>query len=145
MRVFDLEEKRCPSCFMQYGVPSGFTDKRRNDHKTFYCPGCGTRLSFPEGDTDLDRARRDLERAKQNEAYLNDRIKSARDDAEHERRRRIAATGQVTKLKKRASAGTCPCCNRTFKQLAAHMADKHPQFACEPADDSNVVPLKASA
>lgn len=39
-----------------------------------------------------------------------------------------ATKGVVTRLSKRASAGTCPCCNRTFKQLAAHMATKHQTF-----------------
>lgn len=28
-----------------------------------------------------------------------------------------------------AAFETCPCCKRTFKQLAAHMKNKHPEFA----------------
>lgn len=43
-----------------------------------------------------------------------------------------AARGQVTRLKNRAAAGVCPCCNRTFHQLVRHMAAKHPDFAAEP-------------
>ena len=39
-----------------------------------------------------------------------------------------ATKGVVTRLKKRAIAGVCPCCNRTFQQLAAHMAHKHPDY-----------------
>jgi hypothetical protein len=31
--------------------------------------------------------------------------------------------------KTRTAAGTCPCCTRTFKQLAAHMKNKHPDYA----------------
>lgn len=39
-----------------------------------------------------------------------------------------ATKGVVTRMKRRASAGTCPCCNRTFQQLARHMETKHPSF-----------------
>lgn len=38
--------------------------------------------------------------------------------------------------KKRASAGVCPCCNRTVSQMARHMQAKHPDY--------NVVPLKVA-
>lgn len=35
------------------------------------------------------------------------------------------------RLRKRASAGVCPCCNRTFSQLARHMQTKHPTFIAQ--------------
>lgn len=47
-------------------------------------------------------------------------------------RRTAAAKGRVTRLKNRAAAGVCPCCNRTFQQLARHMAAKHPTFTTAP-------------
>lgn len=139
----EFEEWSCIKCFMPYRLPKGFEAARREDSNTFWCPGCGNRLHFPKGGTEADRLRRELERAKQNEAYLNDQIKHANAGAEHEYRRRVALSGQVTKLKNRAQAGVCPCCNRTFKQLQAHMAQKHPAFKAEPAADSNV-PMRAS-
>jgi hypothetical protein len=30
--------------------------------------------------------------------------------------------------KERVSAGVCPCCTRTFQNLAQHMANQHPDF-----------------
>ena len=36
--------------------------------------------------------------------------------------------GQVTRIKKRVANGVCPCCNRTFKDLAAHMSTQHPDY-----------------
>ena len=30
-----------------------------------------------------------------------------------------------------AKAGTCPCCNRTFTNLARHMASKHKDVGAE--------------
>ena len=44
---------------------------------------------------------------------------------------RHAAKGQISKLKKRASAGVCPCCNRSFQNLRRHMGNKHPEFVGE--------------
>lgn len=44
-----------------------------------------------------------------------------------------AAGTRASKLKLRAANGVCPCCNRTFKQLAAHMSSQHPKYA-EPTD-----------
>ena len=52
-------------------------------------------------------------------------LREAREGAE---RRASAARGQVTKLKNRAAAGVCPCCNRQFQNLKNHMATKHPEF-----------------
>lgn len=51
-----------------------------------------------------------------------------REAAQHQSR---AFKGVVTKLKKRAANGVCPCCNRTFVDLARHMAGKHPTFLAE--------------
>ena len=31
--------------------------------------------------------------------------------------------------KNRVAASVCPCCKKTFKQLAAHMKNKHPNYA----------------
>jgi DNA repair exonuclease SbcCD ATPase subunit len=41
----------------------------------------------------------------------------------------IAQKGVTTRIKNRASNGVCPCCNRTFQNLARHMHTKHPDFA----------------
>jgi hypothetical protein len=34
----------------------------------------------------------------------------------------------MTRIKKRVAAGVCPCCNRSFKDLARHMAGQHPDY-----------------
>lgn len=46
-----------------------------------------------------------------------------------------AYKGNVTKLKKRASAGLCPCCNRHFTNLQRHIASKHPDINKEEKHD----------
>jgi hypothetical protein len=34
---------------------------------------------------------------------------------------------ELRRIQKRTAAGVCPCCNRTFQQLARHMKTRHPE------------------
>jgi hypothetical protein len=115
--------KVCPVCGIHYAVDKIVMDYKRsrssNDKENGWsCPN-GHGLVFKEYDADIQRRR--AERAEQESA----RQQELRLAAE---RQAAAARGQVTRLKNRSKAGVCPCCNRTFKQLAAHMANKHPSF-----------------
>lgn len=38
------------------------------------------------------------------------------------------AHAEAERLATRANHGVCPCCKRTFSQLARHMKTKHPDF-----------------
>ena len=102
---------------------------RRNQQK-FFCLW-GHNNYFPEGETETDVLRRERDRLKQQAAQLQDSVNYQRQMREMAERRVSAAKGQITRLKNRASAGVCPCCNRTFSQLARHMAAKHKGFVAE--------------
>lgn len=56
---------------------------------------------------------------------LRQRIAQKDDEIAEANRRVSAAEGQVTRLRNRANAGLCPCCNRHFDNLQRHMATKH--------------------
>lgn len=45
-----------------------------------------------------------------------------------EQQSKYRVKGHLTRLKKRVAHGVCPCCKRTFKQLASHMKTKHPEY-----------------
>jgi len=135
----EMVSERCAKCDMRWMMPAHFVKRRREDKQSFYCPQ-GHILSYSE--SDADRLRRDLDRERQNKAYLEDQIKCERERAEASERSRAALAGQITRLKKRASAGVCPCCSRTFENLARHMKTKHSDFIAEPIEDSNIVPIK---
>jgi len=49
------------------------------------------------------------------------------------KRQKAAAKGQLTKTKRRVANGVCPCCNRTFADLSAHMHGQHPEYGEVPA------------
>lgn len=118
----------CASCGMTFGMSDDFVGRRRKDGGSFYCPA-GHPNHFRENEN--DRIRRERDQLKQNQAYYEDRIK--REQQAREAAERLASNrkGQVTKLRNRAAAGVCPCCNRTVSQMARHMATKHPGFKAE--------------
>lgn len=57
------------------------------------------------------------------------RVQATRDLLYAEERSHAATRGHLTRTKKRGGHGVCPCCNRTFQQLARHMKSKHPDYA----------------
>ena len=123
--------ENCPQCHLSFAIPAPlFYDAQRKCKKlTLYCPK-GHPWSYL-GETEEDRLRHERDRLKQNKAYLEDKLNAATHRLEHEERRTAAYKGQLTKLKKRAKAGVCPCCSRQFKDLKRHMERQHPNFQPE--------------
>lgn len=112
----------------------------RRSRATFHCLW-GHGQVFAESETEADKLRRERDRLKQEAARLEEEKRGAWATANRQRelreaaeRRASAARGQVTRLKNRAAAGVCPCCNRTFSDLQRHMATKHKGFIAEPVD-----------
>lgn len=134
-----MGELTCFRCGILFGVPDCWEKARRGDKESFYCPN-GHSQAFVTSEADKLRLERD--RLKQQLACKDDDIARERRSRELAEHREAAAKGQITKLKKRASVGVCPCCNRTFGNLASHMKIKHPAFAAD--DVSNIVPIKGA-
>lgn len=118
-------------CGISFQVPGWWEKGKRETHATFYCPnGHGQHFS---GESDADKFRRERDIAKQQLARAEQEAADARARAE-------LLNKQKRRLEKRASAGTCPCCTRTFTNMSRHMKTKHPEFIAE-----NVVPMKKKA
>lgn len=120
----------CPSCGICYGVPEHWIGSKRETKDQFYCPN-GHTASFRK--STADKLAEQLSAAKQRQARLED-------EAREERERANKAEAATKRLKKRAAAGNCPCCKRTFSNMSRHMQTKHPEFKAEAV---NVVPLRA--
>lgn len=121
----------CGDCGIEFHVPEHFYEERRKTGKGWHCPNGHPRV-FRE--SDADRFRRERDQARQDLARIEQ-------EREEQRRRAERAEAATKKLKKRASAGTCPCCSRTFQNMATHMKRQHPGFVQE--GGAKVVPLKA--
>lgn len=125
-----LVKMQCPSCSVVYAVPADFRSRRQNDGKSFFCPN-GHSLSY--GDTLEKRLQRQLDNMQDQRDAANERARRERERGDRLKASRAAYKAQTTKLKKRAAAGVCPCCNRQFQDLHRHMKNKHPEFVEEHA------------
>lgn len=122
-----LETKTCPVCGIVYAAPSTLFQEIRSDEKMsargWWCPN-GHNLCFKE--KELDALRRERDRLKQDAARLEDEARTTRMKLAAAVTARDKAEALTRKVKKRAEAALCPCCNRSFSQLARHMKSKHP-------------------
>lgn len=124
----DLVKVRCGACGCAFGLTQFLYNKRREDKETFYCPN-GHPRAFVE--SEADKLRRERDRLAQQIAYRDDQIKRQCELREAAERRLSATRGVVTRIRNRIGNGVCPCCNRTFHNLARHMSTQHPQFRAE--------------
>lgn len=109
---------RCANCGVMFGVPNEFDDQRRDDGRSFYCPNGHSNVYR---DTEAKRLKRELEKTTQRLSQANER----RERAEEESRRKQR---KYARIRDRVKNGVCPCCNRTFQNLQAHMRTQHPDF-----------------
>lgn len=117
----------CWKCKERFGLDDATEATLRRSGKAFCCPW-GHEAVFKPGPTEAENLRKELEAERRARQRAEQRVAQKADEAEHERRRANGYKGHATRMTKRAKAGVCPCCNRTFKQLASHMANKHPEF-----------------
>lgn len=120
----------CAHCNIDFGIGDDFMRRRREDHQGFYCPNGHSNVY--NGPSAQEREQKRLEQELEAARSLAHRESNRRQQAEANARLRDyqarAAKGQLTKTKKRVAAGVCPCCNRTFQNLANHMAGQHPEY-----------------
>lgn len=126
MTYFTAEfvEEHCSTCGIHYLLPAAFMAARREgrargSHARWYCPN-GHPQVLMHGE--LVEVRRERDRLKQENARLEDEITIAG-------RQRETAERERTKVLKRIGGGTCPCCHRTFSNVAYHMRQNHPEHA----------------
>ena len=121
--MFAVEfQKACSCC--QCGVPivveGQIEAELRRSHRSFWCIN-GHQQSF--------RAKSETEALRDQLADRERQLSAERERAATNFALRQKAEREVSKLRKRAKNGICPCCKRTFKSLARHMSAKHPDFA----------------
>lgn len=121
-----LATETCFSCAVVFALPAALLKARRQDQGSFYCPN-GHGQHYTE--SEAARLRRELDANKRRAERAEASLCAARDQLDAAERSRSALKGVVTRQKRRAAAGVCPCCNRSFQALSRHMAAKHPDYA----------------
>ncbi len=107
-------------CGFTFAVPQHWWQHMHDAHKSIYCPKCQSGTYWPN-ESDEEKLRRQLN-------STQDMLATSRREAARLERQRRAEKAAKTRLKNRVAAGVCPCCNRTFANLARHMAGQHPDF-----------------
>lgn len=119
----------CCVCGMEFAVPDGWYRARlRGDggNRGFHCPN-GHAQHFV-GKTAEERLREELQRAEAKAAQERTLREAAERSATAQRAQTTKAKNENKRLRTRVANGVCPCCNRTFGNLARHMSAKHPDF-----------------
>ena len=122
----NLTLTHCPSCGVAFAYPDRLDRKFREYGESFYCPS-GHPQSYTK--SEVQRLREQLEAAQKeaNAALTREQVeRDQRLAAERERDKEKRASKRI---KRRAAAGLCPCCNRSFENVKQHLATKHPEFA----------------
>lgn len=128
-----IEATTCFSCHRAFGLLKSYAENARNIGEMkicHYCPYCGKSQGWGKGNHQREIERLTMERDACVSAQRNaeQRYTDALREAHHFRKSRDGMKGVLAKTKKRISAGTCPCCQRTFQSLSRHMAHMHPDY-----------------
>lgn len=135
---------QCGSCGVWHTVPEIVYESHRAEGGYHSCPN-GHSRGWNKGTDAIEREniRRERDLLKQQQARLEDEKRAAEVEALQQRERAVKAEQAAKRLKKRTSAGTCPCCSRTFSNMAEHMKHQHPDFVAD--GGAKIVPLKRRA
>jgi hypothetical protein len=125
-----LDTLTCGECSIPFAIPANLHEKVRATGQLFYCPN-GHKIGYSESENQRLKIKAEREERWRKDAET--RARAARDQADAAQRRVTAYKGTVTRMKKRASAGVCPCCTRTFQNVQRHMASQHPAYAASDA------------
>lgn len=117
-----FETETCCNCGMTFAMPVDFQNRRRDDHKLFYCPaGHGQHYT---GKTEAQKLRDEL-------AATSAKLETARERTARVVRERDHIAKAHRKMRVRVMNGVCPCCNRSFENLRQHMQSQHADFGSE--------------
>lgn len=109
----------CYKCGVQFAMPEAFQKHLQQTHESFWCPNGHSQLYKTQ--TEADRYRRMYEEEAAKAVPLREKL--AAEERAHKRTKK-----KLKSVETRTAAGVCPCCNRTFAQLADHMKSKHQDF-----------------
>lgn len=115
----EMTPMKCGECGVPFMVPRYFDDERQSTGKGWYCPNGHCRV---------------YRKSKVQE--LEEKLANAQRQAQQQQMRALDATEraktterQYLRIRQRIMAGVCPCCNRTFQNVARHMQTQHPEFS----------------
>lgn len=110
----ELTTIHCGRCGGTYAICEKLRAHKAEQRGFWNCPYC--QVSWGYGECENDRLKKQLAEASAARA----RLQSENDQLQ-------AAKLELERKASRVKRGLCPCCNRTFTNLARHMATQHGQ------------------
>jgi len=120
----EMVMESCCKCGVPFAMTRDFYEARRRDGGSFHCP-VGHAQHYTE--TTESRLRKQLDAAERSAKWKQEDLEHTRTQLKHEQWKTRAERAAKTKLKRRVIAGACPCCQRTFANVAEHMRTMHPE------------------
>lgn len=114
-----LTEISCGECGGTYAINERYREQKHTAGGFWTCPYC--KCGWGYGTSQIDKVKKQLQEEQERHQRTLTRL-NATERAEHKVKR------ELKRVNTRVSAGVCPCCNRTFQQLARHMKCKHPDY-----------------
>lgn len=114
-----MSDMECGECGIVFAVPEVWRAEKQRTGMGWFCPNGHSRVYR---ESDVDKLRKQL--ADEQRRHTNTLARLNEVQAAEQK-----VTKELKRVKKRVEAGVCPCCNRTFQQLARHMKMKHPEIA----------------
>ena len=118
--AIELQTVDCGVCGGSYAINKRHHTWCHENGKAWTCPYCKCSWGYA-GIGEVDKLKNELEAERARKQAALERANRVEADL-------LKAQRAEKRMKTRIAAGTCPCCQRTFKQLAAHMHRKHPDY-----------------
>lgn len=127
-----LTVRTCPNCAGTFAIDQGYVNEayRVGEFKLMWaCPYCKQTRGY--GESEVERKQKEIARLQTDMERKEAALRSAYNLETTLRKSRSACRGHYHRVTRRIKAGVCPCCTRTFQNLARHMHTKHPDMATE--------------
>lgn len=126
--IEDWEVIYCYKCSVGFAVGASIRKRWLDSGDSFYCPA-GHSQHYTE--SEVQKLKKQLEAEQRSVQFHKNNAAAEREAREATERRLIARKGANTRLRNRIKNGVCPCCTRSFSNLAKHMKSEHPEFQPE--------------
>jgi hypothetical protein len=130
VETVELTTMSC-SCGGIFAICEAYRAQRQKYGGHWWCPYCGNQRVYRK--TDIQRLQEQLEAEQRRAIQERQQHDQTKADLRETESRRRAEKAAKTRIKNRMAKGVCPCCNRYFADLHAHMHIEHPDFTDEPA------------
>lgn len=124
----ELTPITCGSCGGTYAISERYHAQRAREGGGWHCPYCQVSWGFFGANTEVARLKTYLDNAQRRTEWAEASAQQERERAQRLQFKARTYKGHLTRIKNRVGQGTCPCCNRQFKDLRRHMASQHPDY-----------------